>query len=184
MKKIIYTILLLSLISCKGQNSETTTEYYTYKPDGFNFSINFQTKPIETHTVQNNIFGQMKLNRAYIEDKSDQMAFAIIYSNYKKEDLESIKPSLKEFYDNAENQGAEMVSGKVVISNDFEIDGLVGREIKTSMRDGELLMTTRMLLNGTEFYIWSTTYLKDNEWNKKKIEFLESLELKKQKSVE
>ena len=184
MKKLIYTILLLSLISCKEQNSDKSTDYYTYKPEKFHFSIDFQKKPIENHTVQNNVFGQMELNRAYIENKTDQMAFAVIYSDYNKEDLKRIKPSLKEFYDNAEKQGAEMVSGKVVNSNSFKINGLEGRETKTSMRDGELLMTTRMFLNGTEFYIWSTTYLKDNEWNKKKAEFLESLKLIEQNSVE
>ncbi|MFC7356699.1 hypothetical protein ACFQO1_03295 [Jejudonia soesokkakensis] len=177
MKKLIYSILILSLISCKGQVNKKLTEKYIYTPENFSFSIDFQEKPTENHTVQNNMFGQMDLNRAYFENKTERMAFAVIYSNYRKEDLEKIKPSLKVFYDNAEKQGAEMVSGEVVISNSFEIDGLEGREIKTSMRDGELLMTSRMLLNGTEFYIWSTTYLKNNEWNKKKTEFLEGLEI-------
>ncbi|GHA34358.1 hypothetical protein GCM10007103_14710 [Salinimicrobium marinum] len=179
MKKLIYTIFFLSIISCKGQVGENSSQYYSYNPDNFNFSINFQKKPVENHTVQSNIFGQMEINRAYSENKSDQMAFAIIYSKYLKEDLEQLKPSLKEFYDNAERQGAEMVSGKVVISQSFEIDGLEGREVRISMRDGELLMTSRMLLNDTEFYIWSSTYLKNNEWNKKKTDFLNGLEINK-----
>jgi hypothetical protein len=107
------------------------------------------------------------------------MAFAINYTTYPDSTVKRLVDSdLEAYYDRLEEESQSSISGEIILSQSFKVDGLTGRQVKYELQGGKLVLTSRLLLNGNQLYTWMVTNLKEKEFLTKKREFLEGLRIK------